>query len=86
MPLIRRLFLGGNGALLVAAISPALKLVPRRNPQFRQKRNSDGIAEWQFEQVIIGPDEFGSSELCDIANSYLFKAKARIYDEVLYAK
>jgi hypothetical protein len=42
--------------------------VPRRNPQFRQKRNSDGIAEWQFEQVIVVPDDGVISGFCDITN------------------
>ena len=31
-----------------------------RNPQFRQKRSSAGIVEWQFEQTV--------SETCDIAD------------------
>jgi hypothetical protein len=25
---------------------------PNLNPQLRQNRNSDGMAEWQFEQVV----------------------------------
>jgi hypothetical protein len=77
MPPIRRRFLGANAAESVPARLPpngwpALpKLVPRRNPQLRQKRNSDGIVEWQFEQTItVGPDEAcGISEFSDIGDS-----------------
>jgi hypothetical protein len=71
MPLLRRRFFAtGNGALVLCASetwSPRPK--PRRNPQFRQKRNSDGIAEWQFEQVIVEPGDVGISVFWDITNS-----------------
>src|SRR5689334_5088779 len=78
MPPIRRRFLGANAAESVPARLPPTngwpalpKLVPRRNPQLRQKRNSDGIVEWQFEQTItVGPDEAcGISEFSDIGDS-----------------
>src|ERR671912_458751 len=79
MPLMRRLFLGASGALPVAAMSAPTNgwlvlpnPVPRRKPQFRQKRNSAGIADWQFEQVIIGLEDIGISELCDITRRISF--------------
>ncbi|HET9479445.1 MAG TPA: hypothetical protein VFO72_08875 [Pyrinomonadaceae bacterium] len=59
--------------------------MPRRNPQLRQNRKSDGIAEWQFEQVIVGPGDSGISGFCDMTNQRL-KAYGRIYDDFLYAK
>src|ERR1700746_1325829 len=42
---------------------------PSRNPQLRQKRSSDGITEWQFEQVItcdVGSNDLGNSGFSDI--------------------
>ena len=67
----RRLFLT-SGIEADAATIPACALPkrtvsvysatpsPSRNPQFRQKRNSDGIGEWQFEQVV----KFGGVANC----------------------
>ncbi|HEX5834493.1 MAG TPA: hypothetical protein VFY34_11595 [Pyrinomonadaceae bacterium] len=79
MPLILRRFRGpASGALAEATLPPANwpaspKLVPRRNPQLRQNRNSDGIGEWQLEQVtIVGPDDNGISGFCDITNVILW--------------
>src|SRR4030095_1045861 len=40
---------------------------PRRNPQFRQNRNSEGIGEWQLAQVVtVGAATV--SEFCNISN------------------
>src|SRR5258705_7833503 len=54
-----------NRTVSVYSASPS----PSRNPQLRQKRNSAGIAEWQFEQVVtFGLEAVGSgiSGFCDI--------------------
>jgi hypothetical protein len=65
MPLRRRFFFGvfgkaaGKSSLAEYCPTPyPAMLCGSRNPQFRQKRRSDGILEWQFEQVI--------SVACDI--------------------
>jgi hypothetical protein len=81
MPLIRRRFRGtANGTppgALVATLPlpngwPASPIpVPKRNPQLRQKRSSDGIGEWQLEQVTVAPEVSGISEFCDIETHLL---------------
>src|SRR6185369_14074460 len=87
MPLNRRRRFGASGALPETAMPPKCwaaspKLVPRRNPQFRQKRSSDGIAEWQFEQSVVATEDSG---FVDISNA-TFRSGGRIYDGFLYAK
>jgi hypothetical protein len=42
--------------------------VPSRNPQLRQKRSADGMAEWQLEQIVVSEDN-GVSGFCDINNA-----------------
>src|SRR5262245_33479609 len=68
MPLIRRRFFGAGAAGIPAAARATCVLSkrmvslysavpsPNRKPQFRQKRSSAGIAEWQFEQVVDATD------------------------------
>src|SRR5690349_448209 len=73
MPLNRRRFFAASGALPDTAMPPnccpkSPKLVPRRKPQFRQKRNSDGIAEWQLEQMVVTED----SGFVDISNATFY--------------
>jgi hypothetical protein len=46
--------------------------LPSRNPQLRQKRSSDGIEEWQLEQVVRSDVAFtgkGISGFWDIINT-----------------
>src|SRR5688500_683 len=63
MPLIFRRFLAGKGVdpaptasgppwLPKGRVSLSAMLSPSRNPQFRQNRSSEGIAEWQLEQTV----------------------------------
>src|SRR6185295_9641564 len=57
IPLIRRFFFGATAESATAVLGywPPVKppIFPvRRNPQFRQKRSSAGIVEWQFEQTV----------------------------------
>src|SRR5258705_2223783 len=68
-----------NRTVSVYSASPS----PSRNPQLRQKRNSAGIAEWQFEQVVtFGLEAVGSgiSGFCDIRRPTYFSVKGRIHD------
>src|SRR6185437_2061742 len=65
IPLMRRFFFGATAESATAVLGywPPAKpsIFPvRRNPQFRQKRSSAGIVEWQFEQTV--------SVNCDIAD------------------
>jgi hypothetical protein len=48
----------------------------RRKPQFRQKRSSDGIVEWQFEQTV--------SVTCDIADAPNFGFLSEEYTDRFY--
>jgi hypothetical protein len=83
MPLIFRRFLAGMGVDAVPAarlpgwlpkgiVSVSARLSLKRNPQFRQKRNSDGIAERQLEQVVrleVKSPGKGISGFCDIGGT-----------------
>src|SRR5258705_6069052 len=95
IPLMRRRFLRLAGTDIPAANMLAWELSnrtvsvysaspsPSRNPQLRQKRNSAGIAEWQFEQVVtFGLEAVGSgiSGFCDIRRPTYFSVKGRIHD------
>jgi len=55
IPLMRRFLFGvaagAKGPAASIAVKPPSSEV-RRNPQFRQKRSSEGMAEWQFEQIV----------------------------------
>jgi hypothetical protein len=82
IPLILRRFFAAKGVdpeptasgppwLPKAGVSVSAKL-PKRNPQFRQKRSSDGIAEWQLEQVVrleVKSPGKGISVFCDIGGT-----------------
>jgi hypothetical protein len=71
IPLERRRFLlpeTGTPAATTVGCAPSKRTVsvysatpsPSLKPQFRQKRSSDGIAEWQFEQVVsVGAELIG---------------------------
>lgn len=75
IPLIRRRFLGATKPLLASLVRVICPVKTpdaseRRNPQFRQKRRSDGIFEWQFEQDVrsaVSGIGIETSEFCVIS-------------------
>jgi hypothetical protein len=76
----RRFFCGADETPLVATSLSCWAVNPpepsaSRNPQFRQNRKSDGIIEWQFEQVVwfeVTDTGIVLSEFCVIGDSPVF--------------